>query len=70
MERFEPIPSTDPLEEDLGVAGPVSPHLFVATFGTDADWVVMLIHVHPPRTDALRQPRVARRTMRTSARQP
>lgn len=37
-----------PLEEDLTVAGPISPKLFVSTTGTDADWVVKLIDVYPP----------------------
>jgi putative CocE/NonD family hydrolase len=39
---------TEPLEEDLAVAGPVSPKLFVSTTGTDSDWVVKLIDVYPP----------------------
>ena len=39
---------TEPLEESLTLAGPVSPRLFVATTGTDADWVVKLIDVYPP----------------------
>ena len=39
---------TEPLEEDLTVAGPVSPRLFVSTTGTDSDWVVKLIDVYPP----------------------
>jgi putative CocE/NonD family hydrolase len=39
---------TEPLEEDLTLAGPVSPKLFVATTGTDSDWVVKLIDVYPP----------------------
>jgi putative CocE/NonD family hydrolase len=39
---------SDPLEDDLYVAGPVSPRLFVSTTGTDADWVVKLIDVYPP----------------------
>jgi putative CocE/NonD family hydrolase len=39
---------TEPLEEDLTLAGPVSPRLFVATTGTDSDWVVKLIDVSPP----------------------
>jgi uncharacterized protein len=38
---------TEPLEEDLTVAGPVSPKLLVSTSGTDADWVVKLIDVYP-----------------------
>jgi putative CocE/NonD family hydrolase len=39
---------TGTLEEDLTLAGPVSPKLFVSTTGTDSDWVVKLIDVYPP----------------------
>ena len=35
------------LEEDVTIAGPVLPKLFVSTTGTDADWVVKLIDVYP-----------------------
>jgi putative CocE/NonD family hydrolase len=38
---------TEPLEEDLTIAGPISPKLFVATSGTDSDFVVKLIDVYP-----------------------
>jgi len=38
---------TEILEDDVTVAGPVSPRLFVSTTGTDADWVVKLIDVYP-----------------------
>ncbi|HTU01325.1 MAG TPA: CocE/NonD family hydrolase, partial [Candidatus Sulfotelmatobacter sp.] len=38
---------TDPLEEDVTIVGPVSPKLFVATSGTDSDFVVKLIDVYP-----------------------
>jgi predicted acyl esterase len=38
---------TEPLEEDLTLAGPVSPRLFVSTSGTDSDWIVKLIDVYP-----------------------
>jgi len=38
---------TDPLEEDVTVAGPVSPRLWVSTSGTDSDFVVKLIDVYP-----------------------
>jgi putative CocE/NonD family hydrolase len=38
---------TDPLEEDMTVAGPVSPRLWVSTSGTDSDFVVKLIDVYP-----------------------
>lgn len=35
------------LEQDVTIAGPVTPKLFVSTTGTDADWVVKLIDVYP-----------------------
>jgi len=39
---------TDPLEEDLTLAGPIEAALQVSTTGTDADWVVKLVDVYPP----------------------
>ena len=39
---------TEPLEEDVTLAGPVSPKLFIATTGTDSDFIVKLIDVYPP----------------------
>ena len=38
---------TEPLEEDLTVAGPIEASLYVSTTGTDADFVVKLIDVYP-----------------------
>ncbi|MHB1327040.1 MAG: CocE/NonD family hydrolase [Gemmatimonadales bacterium] len=38
---------SDPLPEDVTVAGSMRPTLFVSTSGTDSDWVVKLIDVHP-----------------------
>ncbi|HET9986141.1 MAG TPA: CocE/NonD family hydrolase [Longimicrobiales bacterium] len=38
---------TEPLKEDLTVAGPIKAVLEVATSGTDSDWVVKLIDVYP-----------------------
>jgi hypothetical protein len=38
---------TDPLTEDLTIAGPISPHLKVASSGTDSDFDVKLIDVYP-----------------------
>jgi len=38
---------TEPLTEDLTVAGPISPRLRIASTGTDADFVVKLIDVYP-----------------------
>jgi putative CocE/NonD family hydrolase len=49
---------TAPLDEDVTIAGPVSPHLFVSTTGTDADFIVKLIDVYPnefPAGDSERQ---------------
>jgi predicted acyl esterase len=45
---------TEPLTEDLTIAGPIVPQLFVSTTGTDSDWVVKLIDVYSgdfPRPD-------------------
>jgi hypothetical protein len=39
---------TDVLKEDVTVAGPVSPRLFVSTTATDSDFDVKLIDVYPP----------------------
>jgi len=44
------------LEEDVTLAGPVTPKLFVSTTGTDADWVVKLIDVYPADYPAEGQP--------------
>jgi putative CocE/NonD family hydrolase len=38
---------TPELQEDVTIAGPVSPKLFVSTSGTDSDWDVKLIDVYP-----------------------
>ncbi|HLY07807.1 MAG TPA: CocE/NonD family hydrolase [Planctomycetota bacterium] len=38
---------TEPLEEDLTIAGAIVPSLRVSTTGTDSDWVVKLIDVYP-----------------------
>jgi uncharacterized protein len=38
---------TEALQQDITIAGPVSPELFVSTTGTDSDWVVKLIDVYP-----------------------
>ena len=39
---------TEPLANDLTVAGPVTATLYVSTAATDADFVVKLIDVYPP----------------------
>jgi putative CocE/NonD family hydrolase len=38
---------TAPLERDVTVAGPIRVNLFASTSGTDSDWFVKLIDVHP-----------------------
>jgi putative CocE/NonD family hydrolase len=38
---------TDPLTEDITVAGPLTASLFVSTSGSDSDFVVKLIDVYP-----------------------
>ena len=38
---------TEPLTEDITLAGAVAPSLSVSTTGTDSDWVVKLIDVYP-----------------------
>jgi putative CocE/NonD family hydrolase len=46
---------TEPLDQDVTIAGPVSPALAVSTTGTDSDFDVKLIDVYPddyPNSDA------------------
>ena len=38
---------TPPLTEEVVIAGPIIASIFASTSGTDADWVVKLIDVHP-----------------------
>ncbi|MBV8866607.1 MAG: CocE/NonD family hydrolase [Acidobacteriaceae bacterium] len=38
---------TDPLKEDVTIAGPISPKLKISSSGTDSDFVVKLIDVYP-----------------------
>lgn len=42
---------SEPLAEDVDVAGPVLARLFASTSGTDCDWVVKLIDVSPDRPE-------------------
>jgi uncharacterized protein len=41
---------TEPLKDDVTIAGPITASLFVSTTGTDADWVVKIIDVFPDDT--------------------
>lgn len=43
---------TEPLTEDVTIAGPLAPKLYVSTSGTDSDYVVKLIDVYPADYDA------------------
>ena len=38
---------TEPLKDDVVIAGDISAHLFASTSGTDSDWIVKLIDVYP-----------------------
>ncbi len=38
---------TEPLAEDMAVAGDIVAHLFASTTGSDSDWIVKLIDVYP-----------------------
>ncbi len=38
---------TEPLGEDLAMAGDITAHLFASTSGTDSDWIAKLIDVYP-----------------------
>ncbi len=38
---------TEPLKEDVAIAGDIVAHLFSSTSGTDSDWIVKLIDVYP-----------------------
>lgn len=47
---------TEPLAEDLSLAGPLEVELFVSTTGSDADFVVKLIDVNPDRLPGWKRP--------------
>jgi uncharacterized protein len=48
---------TEPLTEDVTIAGPISPHLKVASSGTDSDFDVKLIDVYPEEdSDSVQAP--------------
>jgi len=58
------------LGEDLTIGGPVSPELYVSTTGTDGDWVVSLIDVHPDGFEELVRGDVIRAKFRNSLEKP
>jgi hypothetical protein len=43
--------TTEPLGENITIAGPITVDLFVSTTGTDGDWVVKLIDVFPDNAE-------------------
>ena len=43
---------TEPLTQDVTVAGDIAAHLFASTSGTDSDWIVKLIDVHPEKYES------------------
>jgi len=47
---------TQPMPDDLVLAGPLDVELWITTTGTDADFVVKLIDVFPDNSDAAKQP--------------
>ena len=47
---------TEPMKEDLVIAGPLDVELWVSTTGSDADFIVKLIDVFPDSPDAANQP--------------
>jgi uncharacterized protein len=63
---------SEPLEEDLTIAGPITADLWVSTTGRDADWIVKVIDEHPVdepryvehRTDPANDLRGAQRLVR------
>jgi len=46
---------TEPLTENVAVAGDIVAHLFASTTGTDSDWIVKLIDVYPERYEPERK---------------
>ena len=59
-----------PLTDEMTVAGPVSPTLFVASSGTDGDWIVKVIDVHPDGFQELVRGDVVRAKFRNSFEKP
>ena len=59
-----------PLADDIIVAGPIRPTLYVSTTGTDGDWVVKLIDEHPDGFQELVRGDVMRAKFRESVTTP
>ncbi|MCC7131136.1 MAG: CocE/NonD family hydrolase, partial [Gemmatimonadales bacterium] len=58
------------LAEPLTIAGAVTPELYVSSTGTDGDWVVKLIDVHPDGFQELVRGDVVRAKFRSSFEKP
>lgn len=61
---------TEPLEDDLTIAGAIKVNLQVSTTGTDSDFVVKLIDVYPGNYPTPQPPPVEARPAGSSANQP
>ncbi len=44
---------TEPLKDDMVIAGDIVAHLFASTSGSDSDWIVKLIDVYPENDEKL-----------------
>jgi putative CocE/NonD family hydrolase len=72
-QRKDVLSFTGPvLDHDLTIAGPITANLFVSTTGTDADFVVKLIDVHPDEkaTEELVRAEIIRGKFRNSFERP
>ena len=49
---------TEPLREDVTIAGEIMAELFAATSGSDADWIVKLIDVYPQDSASATDPQM------------
>lgn len=61
---------TGPLARELTLAGPLKANLYVATTGTDSDWIVKLIDVQPKGQQILIRSEVLRGRFRNSYEKP
>jgi uncharacterized protein len=46
---------SEPLSEEVAIAGDIVAHLFASTSGTDSDWIVKLIDVYPEKYEPERK---------------
>ena len=62
--------TSEPLEEEMEITGPMTATLYAATDALDTDWYVMLLNVHPDGTAERIQEGVARARFRNGFDQP